>query len=258
MTYLDDLLAATTARVAELKQVVKQEALEQRIASAASPRGFRAAVQGPGTAVIAEIKRRSPSKGPLNEDLNPRELAGAYARGGAAAISVLTEPDYFGGSMEDLKAASEIGLPVLRKDFLIDPFQVFEARAWGADAVLVIVRILDDDLRSLVRTVEVLGMDAVVEVFDKSDLDRALDAGATTIGINHRDLATFELDRDRTAKLAPRIPDDRTIVALSGVSSLVEVEGLASAGADAVLVGESAVIAPDPEAMLAELTGRQR
>jgi indole-3-glycerol phosphate synthase len=257
MTYLDDLVAATTARVAELKQVVKQEALEQRIASAASPRGFRAALQGPGTAVIAEIKRRSPSKGPLNEDLNPRELAGAYARGGAAAISVLTEPDYFGGSMEDLKAASEVGLPVLRKDFLIDPFQVFEARAWGADAVLVIVRILDDDLGSLVRTVEVLGMDAVVEVFDESDLDRAFDAGATTIGINHRDLATFEVDRDRTAKLAPRIPHDRTIVALSGVSSLVEVEGLASAGADAVLVGESAVIAPDPEAMIAELTGRR-
>lgn len=256
MTYLDDLLAGARARVSELKEVVKQEALEQRIASAAPPRGFRAAVSGPGTAVIAEIKRRSPSKGFLKEDLNPRELAGAYARGGAAAISVLTEPDFFGGSMEDLKAAAEVGLPVLRKDFVIDSFQVFEARAWGADAVLVIVRILHDDLGTLVRTVEVLGMDAVVEVFDEGDVDRALDAGAATIGINHRDLATFEVDRDRTAKLAPLIPDDRTIVALSGVSSRAEVEGLAAAGVDAVLVGESAVVAADPEAKLAELTGR--
>ena len=256
MPYLGDLLEATATRVAELKQVVKQEALEQRIASADAPRGFRAALTTPGTAIIAEIKRRSPSKGPLNDDLNPRELASAYARGGAVAISVLTEPDFFRGSMEDLKAAREAGLPVLRKDFIVDPFQVFEARAWGADAVLVIVRALGDEFPSLVRAVEALGMDALVEVFDDADLDRALDAGAATIGINHRDLTTFEVDPERTQKLAPRIPADRTIVSFSGVTRRAEVEALAKAGTHAVLVGESVVTAPDPAAKVAELAGR--
>ena len=256
MPYLDDLLEATGKRVAELKQFVKQEVLEQRIASADAPRGFRRALSGPGTAIVAEIKRRSPSKGPLNDDLNPRELASAYARGGASAISVLTEPDFFRGSMEDLNAAREAGLPVLRKDFIVDPFQVFEARAWGADAVLLIVRALGAEFPSLMRAVEALGMDALVEVFDDEDLDRALDAGATTIGINHRDLTTFEVDPERTQKLAPRIPEDHTIVAFSGVLSRAEVETLASAGAHAVLVGESVVTASDPAAKVADLAGR--
>jgi indole-3-glycerol phosphate synthase len=256
MPYLDDLLEATGKRVAELKQFVKQEVLEQRIASADAPRGFRRALRGPGTAIVAEIKRRSPSKGPLNDDLNPRELASAYARGGASAISVLTEPDFFRGSMEDLNAAREAGLPVLRKDFIVDPFQVFEARAWGADAVLLIVRALGAEFPSLMRAVEALGMDALVEVFDDEDLDRALDAGATTIGINHRDLTTFEVDPERTQKLAPRIPEDHTIVAFSGVSRRAEVETLASAGAHAVLVGESVVTASDPAAKVADLAGR--
>jgi indole-3-glycerol phosphate synthase len=256
MPYLDDLLAATNKRVEELKGFVKQEVLEQRIASADAPRGFRKALASPETAIIAEIKRRSPSKGPLNEDLNPRELASAYAKGGAAAISVLTEPDFFRGSMEDLKASREAGLPVLRKDFIVDAFQVFEARAWGADGVLVVVRVLGDEFPSLLRAIEALGMDALVEVYDESDLDRALDVGATTIGINHRDLSTFEVDPDRTKKLAPLVPEDRTIVALSGVSERAEVETLARAGAHAVLVGESAVTAPDPAAKIAELAGR--
>jgi indole-3-glycerol phosphate synthase len=256
MPYLEDLLGATNKRVAELKQFVKQEVLEQRIASAEAPRGFRRALAGSGTAIVAEIKRRSPSKGPLHDDLNPRELASAYARGGAAAISVLTEPDFFRGSMEDLKAAREAELPVLRKDFIVDPFQVFEARAWGADAVLLIVRAVGDEFPSLLRAIEALGMDALVEVFDDADLDRALDAGAATIGINHRDLTTFEVDPDRTQKLAPLVPDDRMIVALSGVSTRAEVDALASAGAHAVLVGESAVTAPDPAAKIAELAGR--
>ena len=160
------------------------------------------------------------------------------------------------GSMEDLNAAREAGLPVLRKDFIVDPFQIFEARAWGADAVLLIVRALGAEFPSLMRAVEALGMDALVEVFDDEDLDRALDAGATTIGINHRDLTTFEVDPERTQKLAPRIPEDHTIVAFSGVSRRAEVETLASAGAHAVLVGESVVTASDPAAKVADLAGR--
>jgi indole-3-glycerol phosphate synthase len=256
MSYLDDVIGATRARVVELKEVVKQEALEQRIASAESPRGFARSLQAPETAIVAEIKRRSPSKGPLNEDLNPREMALSFARGGAAAVSVLTEPDFFRGSMEDLKAAREAGLPVLRKDFVLDPFQVFEARAWGADGVLLVVRTLDDGFPALLRTVEALGMDALVEVFDESDLDRALNAGASTLGINHRDLATFEVDPRRTAKLAPRIPEGRTVVSLSGVSSRADVLELAAMGADAVLVGEGVVTAVDPAAKVAELAGK--
>jgi indole-3-glycerol phosphate synthase len=256
MSFLEDVVVATRARIAELKEVVKQEALEQRIASAEAPRGFARSLQGADIAIIAEIKRRSPSKGPLNEDLNPREMATSFARGGAAAISVLTEPDFFRGSMEDLKAAREAGLPVLRKDFVLDPFQAFEARAWGADAVLLVVRTLDDGLPALVRTVEALGMDALAEVFDETDVDRALDAGASMLGINHRDLATFQVDPGRTAKLAPLIPEARMVVSLSGVSTRAEVLELAAVGADAVLVGESVVTAGDPAAKVGELTGK--
>jgi indole-3-glycerol phosphate synthase len=256
MTLLDDLLASTRARVAELSSVVSEEALEQRITSAQPPRGFASALSGDDIDLIAEVKRASPSKGTLKEDLNPRELAAAYRRGGASAISVLTEPDFFRGSMEDLGAAVEAGLPVLRKDFIIDPFQVFEARAWGSDAVLLIVRTLGDEMAALYKTAKSLGLDVLVEVFDETDLERALQLEPELIGINHRDLTTFDVDPDRTAKLAPLVPGGSTIVALSGVEERAEVEALRSAGADAVLVGESLVRAADPEAKIAELLGR--
>jgi indole-3-glycerol phosphate synthase len=256
MSFLDELLASTRKRVEELSGVVSEEALEQRISAAEVPRGFAAALAGEGLALIAEVKRASPSKGDLRADLNPRELAAAYRSGGAAAISVLTEPDHFRGSMEDLGAVREAGLPVLRKDFIIDPFQVFESRAWGADALLLIVRAVGDELASLYRSAVSLGLDVLVEVFDESDLERALALDPELIGINHRDLTTFEVDPDRTAKLAPLIPDGCTIVALSGVEEHAEVEALRSAGADAVLVGESLVRAPDPAAKIAELLGR--
>jgi indole-3-glycerol phosphate synthase len=256
MSLLDELLASTKARVAELSAVVSEEALEQRITAAEPSRGFAAALAGEEMALIAEVKRASPSKGLLKEDLNPRELAATYRRGGAAAISVLTEPDHFRGSMEDLGAASEAGLPVLRKDIIIDPFQVFEARAWGADALLLIVRVLGNEMPALYRSARSLGLDVLVEVFDESDVERALDLEPQLIGINHRDLATFEVDPDRTAKLAPLIPDGCTIVALSGLEARKEVEALRAAGADAVLVGESLVRAPDPAAKIADLLGR--
>lgn len=255
MDYLKDLVTSTRARVQEARAKITDEAVEQRIAALEPPRGFRAALRGPDVAVIAEIKRASPSKGPLNVNLDAAVLARAYADGGAAAISVLTEPDRFKGSIEDMQAAVPAGLPVLRKDFVLEPFQVFEARAFGADAVLLIVRVVGDDLHDLVSSTKALGMDALVEVFDEADLQRATEAGADLIGINHRDLETFEVDPERTAKLAPQIPEGVTIVGLSGVESRAEVEELASHGAHAVLVGEALVTAADPAAKIRELRG---
>jgi indole-3-glycerol phosphate synthase len=255
MGYLDRILASTRARVEAVRTSMTEEALEQRIASVEPPRGFAAALAGDAISVIAEIKRATPRTGPLDLDLDAARLASRYAAGGAAAVSVLTEPDHFMGSIEDLRAARGAGLPVLRKDFVIDELQVLESRAEGADAVLVIVRILGDELPRLVASIAALGMDALVEVHDEAELERALDAGARVVGVNHRDLETFDVDPERTAKLAPLLPGGITLVALSGVSTRAEVEALARAGADAVLVGESVVTAEDPEAKVRELAG---
>ena len=255
MTYLQQLLTSTRARSAEARSKISDDALEQRLASVAPPRGLKDALQGHDPAIIAEIKRASPSKGPLREDLDAAPLARSFAEGGAAAVSVLTEPDGFKGSLEDLQAAVGAGLPVLRKDFILDAFQVQESRAAGADALLLIVRVLGPELDELLAATRALGMDALVEVFDEVDLERALAAGADLIGINHRDLETFEVDPDRTAKLAPSIPKGVTIVGLSGVASRRDVEALRDAGAHAVLVGESLVVATDPAAKLRELRG---
>jgi indole-3-glycerol phosphate synthase len=255
MAYLDDILAATRSRVADAKAKVTEDALEGRIASMEAPRGFGAALQGESVSVIAEIKRATPRAGPLDLELDAARLAAAYATGGAAALSVLTEPDFFKGSIEDLHAARTSTLPVLRKDFVIDDFQVLESRAEGADAVLIIVRILGPELGRLVAATRSLGMDALVEVHDEAELDRALDAGAELVGVNQRDLETFDVDPERTAKLAPLLPANVTLVALSGVSTRAQVDELAAAGVDAILVGESLVTAPDPTAKLRELLG---
>jgi indole-3-glycerol phosphate synthase len=256
VSYLTALLESTRARVEKARAALHDVTLEQRIASMDAPRGFADALRGTDVSVIAEIKRATPRAGALDLDLDAARLASAYSAGGAAAISVLTEPDHFKGSLEDLRAARAAGLPVLRKDFVIDELQVLESRAEGADAVLLIVRILGDELQSLVAAVQALRMDALVEVHDEGELERALDAGATLVGVNHRNLETFDVDADRTAKLAPLLPDGVTLVALSGVSTRAEVEALGRAGASAVLVGESLVTAPDPVAKLRELTGR--
>jgi indole-3-glycerol phosphate synthase len=255
MSYLDDLLASTRRRIDEAEAKYTPEVLEQRIAAAPRAHSLRQALSGDEIAIIAEIKRATPRTGELNRDLNASEQARAYVEGGAAAISVLTEPEYFWGTLADLSAASAAGLPVIRKDFLLDQFQLFESRAFGADAVLLIVRVLGDELAKLIHSAQALGMDALVEVHDDADLDRALDAGAGLIGVNHRDLTTFEIDPERTAKLAPRVPEDAVLVALSGVASRSEVEELAAAGARAVLVGEALVTAADPAAKLKELRG---
>lgn len=255
MSYLEDLLASTRIRIEETRAKVTEDALEQRVSSMAPARGFKAALSGPDVSVIAEIKRASPSKGPLNENLDAADLARSYAAGGAAAISVLTEPSGFKGSLDDLKAALSAGPPVVRKDFLLDPFQVLESRAEGADAVLLIVRTLGTELATLFTATKALGMDALVEVFDEPDLERALAVGADVIGINHRDLDTFEVDPERTAKLAPQVPEGVVVVGLSGVETRADVVRLAGAGAHAVLVGEALVTAADPIAKLRELRG---
>ncbi|CAN5693337.1 indole-3-glycerol phosphate synthase TrpC [soil metagenome] len=257
MSYLDDLLASTAARVSEAKEHVTPEVLEQRVAAQEGPRGFAAALGGEGVTLIAEIKRASPSKGVLDADLNAAALAHAYAAGGAAALSVVTEPDHFGGSLDDLEAARVAGLPVLRKDFVIDAWQLLEARAAGADAVLLIVRVIGDELSALLSVARSLRMDELVEVHDADDLARALEAGARLVGVNHRDLATFTLDAGRTAKLAPLVPDGIPLVALSGVSRRADVTALAAAGAHAVLVGEALVTSPDPAAKLRALLGER-
>jgi indole-3-glycerol phosphate synthase len=211
-------------------------------------------------AVIAEIKRRSPSKGALADIPDPAELATAYAEGGASAISVLTEQRRFGGSLADLDAVcAAVDVPVLRKDFVVTPYQVHEARAHGADLVLLIVAALAQpllvDLRQLI---EGLGMTALVEVHDEREAERALDAGSTLVGVNARNLKTLEVDRDTFARVRPELPPGITVVAESGVRGPADVQSYAAAGADAVLVGESAVTGADPRAAVTALVAAGR
>ncbi|HEX3946741.1 MAG TPA: indole-3-glycerol-phosphate synthase, partial [Acidimicrobiales bacterium] len=210
-----------------------------------------------GLAVVAEVKRRSPSKGDLAPGLDPAEVAAAYAAGGASCLSVLTDRDYFGGSPDDLVAArAAVGLPVLRKDFTVGAADVCDARLMGADAVLLIVAALDQrELTELAALADRLGLDALVEVHDRAELDRALDAGARLVGVNQRDLATFAVDPARAEQLAAAIPDGVVAVAESGVGGPIDAARLAGAGYQAVLVGETLVRAPDRAAAVAAIAG---
>ena len=221
------------------------------------PRDFRGALEAPGMSLIAEVKRRSPSKGDLNPGLDPAEMAASYERGGARCVSVLTEPEFFSGSAEDLDAARRaVHAPVLWKDFVLDPVQIAHARACGADAVLLIVRMVGDELRSLVDAAREAQLCALVEIFDEDDLERALDAGADVVGVNHRDLETFEEDPSATKRLRPLVPDDVLLVAESAISTRADIEALEAIGVHAALVGEAFVTASDPEAKVRELLGR--
>lgn len=253
-TYLDDLLAHAHERVAEASAAVPLEELRDRAGQRPAPPSLADALTGSRVAVIAEIKRASPSRGPLAPDLDAVAQASAYRAGGAAAISVLTEPSRFAGSLEDLADVSALGIPTLRKDFLVDPYQVWEARLAGASAVLLIVAALGDaELAALLAEADHAGLDALVEVHDEAELDRALAAGARIVGVNARDLRTFEVDRDAFARLRPRIPDGIISVAESGVRGPDDLREAARRGADAVLVGESVVTADDPEQAVAAL-----
>jgi indole-3-glycerol phosphate synthase len=245
-TYLDEIVAAHRAAARADDRPV--EGLLEAARAAAPTRPFRDALRAPGLSVIAEIKRRSPSKGDLAPGLDPAVLAKEYEAGGAACLSVLTDADHFGGAPADLAAArAAVGIPALRKDFTVSEADVCDARIMGADAVLLIVAALDDAELSAFRSLAVeLGLAALVEVHDEDELGRALAAGAELVGVNQRDLRTFSVDRDRAASLAPRMPEDVVKVAESGVRDGRDAAALAQAGYDAVLVGESLVTAGDP------------
>ena len=255
-TYLDKILAAH-------RQAAGQDGrdLAQLITAAERcppTRRFEPALHaGPDVAVIAEIKRRSPSKGPLAPDLEPDIVAKAYAGSGAACLSVLTDQDFFGGSAEDLaRARDAVELPVLRKDFTVCAGDVCDARLMGADAVLLIVGALSaGELVELVGLSRRLQLDALVEVHDEAEAEAALAAGASMIGVNQRDLVTFEVDTHRAVRVAGHLPDGVTRVAESGIRSPDDVLRLADAGFDAVLVGEALVTAADPAVALAALRG---
>lgn len=239
-TYLDAILAHHRARAAEDSRSF--DTLYEQAVAAPPARGLADALRAESElSVISEVKRRSPSAGDIWNDLDPAVLAAAYTEGGAAALSVLTDRPHFGGSPEDLAAARTSGvIPTLRKDFTVDPRDVCDARIMGADAVLLIVSALGRaELPELLSLAEELGMDALVEVHDSEEIDRAASAGARLIGVNQRDLRNFKVDHRRAASLAPRLPPEAVSVAESGIRGKQDAEAAAEAGYDAVLVGES-------------------
>ncbi len=255
MSVLDEIIEGVRLDLAEREAVapladVKAAALRAPEALDPMP-AFRA----PGISVIAEVKRSSPSKGALAAIPDPARLAGEYAQGGAAAISVLTEQRRFGGSLQDLKAVrATVGVPVLRKDFIVTSYQLFEARAAGADLALLIVAALDqNELTGLLDRATSIGLTTLVEVHDEEEVERAVDAGAQLVGVNARNLKTLEVDRDTFARLRPLIPADVVTVAESGVRGPHDVFEYAKLGADVVLVGESLVRGDDPRAAVADL-----
>ena len=257
MTILDEILAHKRLELDAARRRVAPAALAQRAAAAAPPRGFRRALLGRGPRVIAELKRRSPSKGEIRPDFDPVAIARAYEAGGAAALSVLTDERYFGGSLAVLAAVRAVTeLPLLRKDFVIDAYQIDEARAAGADAVLLIVAALAPaELARLLEHARSLGLDALVEVHDEAELDVAKGIGADLIGINNRDLRSFVTDLAVTERLARRVPQGALVVAESGISGPADLARLARAGASAFLVGTSLMREADPGLALRRLLG---
>jgi indole-3-glycerol phosphate synthase len=225
--------------------------------AAPPPRDFRRAISGPAPRLIAEVKRVSPAKGPLNPGLSPSDLARRYEAAGAHALSVLTDEAFFHGSDADLIAArAAVSLPVLRKDFVIAPYQVYEARALGADCVLLIAALLERPLLAELHALaESLGLAALVEVHAEEEVSSALAAGADLVGINNRNLATFEVDLATTRRVCQRLPAGLTIVSESGIASAADVRTVVEAGATAILVGEALVTADDPAARIGELLG---
>jgi len=253
---LDDILAQTRADLAGRKARRPLEVVEEEAAAQPAARGFLRALRRPGRVTcIAEFKRRSPSAGWIREGAAPIDLARRYAGAGAAALSVLTDEPFFGGSLEDLPAArGAVSLPVLRKDFIVDPYQIAEARAVGADAVLLIVSALEDrEIAALLGAAARYGVDVLVEAHDAAETRRAVRAGAPLIGVNNRDLRTFTLDRELAVRLRGEVPPDRVVVAESGIRDAADVARLRAAGVDAMLVGETLMRAPDPGAALAAL-----
>ncbi len=254
---LEELVAATRRSVERRKKEVPLDELERLAAAREGGRPFAEALSRPGTSVIAEYKRRSPSAGPIRDDATLAEVVQAYERGGAAALSVLTEEENFAGSLDDLREARAASdLPILRKDFTVDPYQLFEAKAAGGDAVLVVVGSAPTrELGSLMDLARDLDLDVLVEIHRDEELDVALDLDADVIGINNRDLADFSVDVRRTFDLLTDVPAGKTVVSESGITTREQIEELEQVGVDAVLVGETLMRADDPEAATRELAG---
>jgi indole-3-glycerol phosphate synthase len=251
-TVLERILRSTREEVARRKRELPIDQLKGGGEAPTARRSLYAALVEPGISVIAEFKRRSPSAGTLRERPDVAELVGAYERGGAAALSILTEGPHFDGSLEDLREArAACELPILRKDFIVDPYQLHEAHVGGADAVLLIAAALDQlALLDLHEQARELGFDVLVEVHDRAELARANEVGARLIGINNRDLRDFSVDVERTFALLEEVPDDVVVVSESGIATVAQLQRLEERGVQAVLVGETLMRSPDPEAAL--------
>jgi indole-3-glycerol phosphate synthase len=257
LSVLDRIVEATRDDVERRREIVPLAQLEAALRDRPESRPFQEALTRPGISVIAEHKRRSPSAGAIREDMGVVDVVGAYERGGAAALSVLTEPSHFGGSLEDLKVArGATHLPVLRKDFIVDAYQLVESAAAGADAILLIVAALEPDvLLALHREARSLDLDVLVEVHDEEELEIALEVEAEVIGINNRNLGDFTVDIERTYELLSDVPAGKIVVSESGFSTREQLDELDRVGVDAVLVGETLMRAPDIEAACRELAG---
>jgi indole-3-glycerol phosphate synthase len=255
---MEQLIAGAREGVEARRRDLPQADLEARLSVRGEDRPFNEALVRPGLSVIAEFKRRSPSAGRLaREEVDVATQVAAYEQGGAAALSVLTDEPHFGGSLADLRAArAACGLPIIRKDFLVDPYQLYEAAVNGADAVLLIVAALGDrELRALYEEARSIDLDCLVEVHDGEELERALEGGAEVIGINNRNLDDMSVDIATTYEVMPNVPAGKTVVAESGISGRAELEELERVGVDAVLIGGALMAAEDPEAKVRELTG---
>ncbi len=255
MTILDEIIAHKRFEVAASRAAMSEAEVRAHAAAVPPARDFTAAITGPPVRLIAEVKRASPSAGAIRRDADPAATARLYEQAGAAAVSVLTDRRYFSGSREDLQAVrAAIRLPVLRKDFIVDPYQIYEARALGADAVLLIAGTVPaSDLAALGHLAAELGMAGLFEVHNDAQIDDALAAGARVIGINNRDLGTLAVDLDTTLRLRPRIPPGIVVISESGIETAADVERVCRAGAGAILVGTALMASPDPAARLTQL-----
>jgi len=260
ISVLDKIVAAKWREIVAAKKKVPEQELRDLAAAASPARDFFSPLAAPGPIrLIAEVKKASPSKGVIRDEFNPESIARIYQRHGATCVSVLTDREFFQGSLDDLRAARRaIGLPLLRKDFVLDPYQVYEARAAGADAVLLIAECLDDrSLASLHALARSLGMAALVELYEPANLQRVFDAGATLIGVNNRDLKTFKVDLENTLRIRDRVPDQCVLVSESGIATRADVKRLEAAGVDAMLVGERLMSSADIGAEVDALLGRE-
>jgi indole-3-glycerol phosphate synthase len=253
---LDEIIENKTSEVEISKTSLPLEQIQEQIKDALPSRNFFDAINPKGELkIISEVKHASPSKGVFREDFDPVQIAKSYSRGGASAISVLTDEKYFRGSLSFLKnIRAEVDTPLLRKDFIVDPYQVYEARLFGADAILLIVAALDQtSLSELLELTHSLQMNAIVEVHDENELDRALEADARIIGINNRDLRTFDVDLNVSITLSKKVPEDKIVIAESGIGSIEDIDRLRGEGVHVFLIGETFMKAPDPGQKLKEL-----